>query len=327
MNSAGNNAERDILRQMHDGIKLKVEPADPADFKDWRKINSEMGRGSGVGFAYSERYIGCDVAVMLGSWKRSRDNIHHIIRNDIAANSKCFIVIETPILNRKVIFDNTYHRVGINGFLNRAAWFGEEQDYPADRLGKIGVKYEGWKKKRGDKIVVALQLPGDASLRNNDINDWCKDVVKQIRLFTDRPIEIRTHPAISDKGMTGYDQLVRHFAFSSYKDITFVDGKTISWRKQINTAHCVVAYTSGLSIDAIVEGIPVIACDEGNFAYNVSDRNVGNIENPKMMSEDDIHQWLCNLAYCQWSPKEMETGECWSHLASGVEKILNETNE
>lgn len=323
MNSAGTNAEREILRQMHDGIKLKVEPTDASEFQQWRKINSEIGRGSGVGFAYSEKYTSCDVAVMLGSWKPQRENIHHIVRSDIASKSSCFICIETPLLGRKVSHPNTYHRVGINGFLNRAAWFGEERDYPNDRLRKLGIGFKGWKQNRGDKIIVALQLPGDASLRHNDIVEWCKDTVCQLRSKTDRPIEIRTHPAISEKGMSGYDQLIRYFAFSSYKNISFVDGKTISWQNHINNAYCVVSYTSGLSIDAVIQGIPVIACDEGNFAYNVCEHQIRNIENLKMAKEDDVQQWLCNLAYCQWAPHEMQSGECWDHLKSGVEQIIN----
>jgi len=327
MNTAGTNRERDILRNMHDGIKLKVEPRDPDALKDWKRINRQIGRGAGVGYSYDERYTGCDVAVMLGSWKPDRTNIHHTVRSDIAKKSNCFICIETPLLGRLVNAENKYHRVGINGFLNRDAVFIEDRNYSDDRFKKLRIPYEGWKKSRGDKIVIALQLAGDASMRHNDVNEWCIDTVDKIRMYSDRPIEIRTHPAISDKGMGNHDQLVRHFAFGDYKRVTFVNGKNVSWEKQINTAHCVVAYTSGLSIDAVIHGIPVVACDEGNFAWNVCERRIESVENPGMAREENVQQWLNNLAYCQWTPNEMETGECWSHLKHNVEKILSQEEE
>lgn len=327
MNTAGTNRERTILRSMHDGITEILVPKERRQLKEWKQINKDLGRGAGVEYDYGEKYSNCDVAVMLGSWKPERSNIHHIVRSSIVEKSKSFICIETPLLARQVHKDNEYFRVGINGFLNRAATFGDEVDRPADRLNKIGVKYNGWKQSRGDKIVVALQLAGDASLRHNDINDWCWDTVNTLRKNTQRPIEIRTHPAMSEKGWGNHESLFRRFLFASVPNISFVNGKDVPWASQIKDAHCVVAYSSGLSIDAVVAGIPVIACDEGNFAWNVVERNLQFIENPRLQSAENVQQWLQNLAYCQWSIDEMESGECWSYLKSSVDKVLTSVEE
>jgi hypothetical protein len=78
-----------------------------------------------------------------------------------------------------------------------------------------------------------------------------------------------------------------------------------------------------LSIDAVINGIPVIACDEGNFAWNVAERKLSNIENLNLSSDTEVHQWLKNLSYCQWTPTEMASGQCWDHLKSSVDKILS----
>ena len=326
MNSAGYNKEREILRCMHDGIKNKIEPQGKKEYKLWRQMNKEIGRGSGVFYDYAENYRSCDLAVMLGSWKKERSNIHHQVRSSIAEKAKAFICIETPLLGRRVFQENVHQRVGINGFLNKDAVWGEELVYPSDRLNELGINYQGWKTKRGSKIVIALQLAGDASLRNNDINQWCIDTVYRLRQYTDRPIEIRTHPGASDRSWEkgDYNRIFQHFLFQGYKDVTFVNGRQIPWEDQILDAYCVVSYTSGLSIDAVVNGIPVIATDEGNFAWAVGDRNISHIENLQLASNDQVHQWLRNLAYCQWTPEEMESGQCWDHLSSSVEKVLKE---
>lgn len=324
MNTAGHNHEREILRMMYDGIRDRVVPKDKKAIREWKRINKEQGRGAGVEYSYDEKMSSCDLAVMFGSWKPERSNIHHIVRTSIVQSDTPFICIETPLLGREVFKPNKHQRVGINGFLNRDAIFGEEQNYPGDRLQELGIEYKGWRKNKGSKIVIALQLAGDASLRHNDINQWCRDTVDTLRQYTDRPIEIRTHPGISAKGWGNHEELFRDFLFKGYKNISFVNGRETPWEQQILDAYCIVAYTSGLSIDAVVNGIPVIACDEGNFAWNVGETKLKNIENLSLAKPEDVHQWLRNLAYCQWTPEEMESGRCWDHLKSSIDKVMND---
>ena len=89
-------------------------------------------------------------------------------------------------------------------------------------------------------------------------------------------------------------------------------------------AYCVVSYTSGLSIDAVYRGIPVIATDEGNFTWGVTERKLNNVENLNLATEQEVQQWLYNLAYCQWTPAEMEEGIVWNHLRSTIDTLLKE---
>jgi hypothetical protein len=327
MMTAGHNHEREILRNMHDGIASDLIPSSKRELRYIRAVNKANGRGTGVEYEYGEKYSKCDVGVMFGSWKPQRSNIHHVCRSSIVEKSNCFICIETPLLNRRVLKPNTHQRVGINGFLNRDAIWGPDIDHKGDRLDKLGIHYKGWKNKSEGPIVIAMQLGGDASLRNNDINQWVKDTVSTLRANTDRPIEIRTHPAVSEKGWSDHDELFRHFMFNNYKDISFTNGKAHPWENQLQNAYCVVAYTSGLSIDAALQGIPVIACDEGNFAWNIGERKLANVENMQLATEPQVQQWLNNLAYCQWTPEEMESGECWAHLKESVNEILNSSQD
>lgn len=331
MNTAGHNSEREVLRCMHDGIDLHVNHHNLSkeEKKRVKNLDKEMGIKRGVSYEYDEEYRPCDVAVFLGSWKPDRTRTWHQTRVSIKQNSKCFVVIETPLLGREMFKKNKHYRVGVNGFLNRDALWGDNVTRPSDRFEELGLKYNGWKSKEdlGDKIVIALQLAGDASLRNLDINEWCLDTVRTLREHTQRPIEIRTHPGVSEKGMGNHEELFKQFAFANFTNVSFVNGKEVPWEEHLKDAYCVVSYSSGLAIDAVLNGYPVIACDEGNFAWNVAETKLSNIENLKLATEQEVEQWLYNLAYCQWTPEEMESGKCWAHLEPAINQVLEEVNK
>jgi len=331
MSSAGHNSEREVLRCMHDGIHTVMNPEELSkeERKLQKNLDKELGIKRGVSYEYDEEYRPCDVAVFLGSWKPERTRTWHQTRTSIKKHSDCFVVIETPLLGRQMFQKNVHYRVGVNGFLNRDALWGNNVDRPSDRFDQLGLSYTGWRVKTelGDKIVIALQLAGDASLRNCDINEWCIDTVKTLREYTDRPIQIRTHPGVSEKGMGNHEDLFKQFAFANFENVTFINGKEVPWKDNLEDAYCVVTYSSGLAIDAVLNGFPVIACDEGNFAWNVAETKLKNIENLNLSSEEEVQQWLYNLAYCQWTTDEMESGECWQHLQPAIEQVIEEVKQ
>ena len=328
MLTAGHNYEQTLLRSMKEGIEKQLIPDSEIEIHKLKQINKIVNLGLGVNYDYNEKYTKCDVAVMLGSWKPLRGSMHHQVRTDIKNNAKCFICIETPILNRTLEFEKcNYFRVGVNGFLNKDAYFGPNIKRPDDRLLKLGnLKFSGWHNQLGNKIVIAMQLTGDASLRGTDINEWCFDTINTLKMYTNRPIEIRMHPAASSKGMEAYNPVLQKIVYSKndYSNVTFVDGKTISLRNQLSDAYCLVSYSSGTAIDALCMGIPNITCDEASFAWNVSETKLENIENLLLLKKSAINQHLSNLAYCQWTQDEMSSGLVWNHLVSGIKNYLQD---
>ena len=46
-------------------------------------------------------------------------------------------------------------------------------------------------------------------------------------------------------------------------------------------------------------------CDEKSFATPVAETDITKIESPKIV---DPYQWLCSLAYQQFTPEEIENG-------------------
>lgn len=312
--------ERDVLRSLYEGVKQDLFPSDhPKDVAIIKKINSSAGLKTGVNYSYEEKIKGkYDLGVIFGSWKPERGNLHHKVKSAVVDKGLPFLCVETQLLGRKITDTHDYYRIGLNGFLNEAAIFGIEKKYGIDRFDKLGLKYNGWNSQRGDKVIIALQLPGDASLRNMDINTWCIWVLNKLKHLTDRPIVIRTHPALSQKGIDAHQQIYQYLAFNQMANVSFVDGKTLTWEEQLHEAHCVITYTSGLAIDSVLSGIPVIACDPGNFAWSISSNSVERVEDPLMLPEQQIETWLNTLSYCQWSKAEMQSGEAWEHLKPAI---------
>jgi hypothetical protein len=68
-----------------------------------------------------------------------------------------------------------------------------------------------------------------------------------------------------------------------------------------------------------MSGVPVIACDEGNFAWDISSNFPEDVVEPKLEDPETVKQWLYNLAYCQWSEEEMQNGNAWRHLLPAIE--------
>ena len=79
-----------------------------------------------------------------------------------------------------------------------------------------------------------------------------------------------------------------------------------SLEKDLANAHCAISYTSGASIDAMMNGIPVITPSPYNFVYGISSHDLENVENPIL---GDRLSLLYKLSYTQWSVEEIIEGK------------------
>lgn len=320
MGSGGSVAERNILKNFMIGLEPWLDENNIKN-PDWNEA-TRIGRWRGSAaipeyraeFVYEESWQPCDVAVIFGSWK-PREKGSHITRSAVAANAKRFVVIETPLLNRVTDSPNQYWRVGVNGYLNRdALWPSLPRDYAGERLKHLGIKWQGWQNDPNGHVVVALQLPGDASLRGCDINDWAFQTIMALRQHTDRTIVVRNHPLCSSRAFSDHETLALRLMQHGVTNIRFSDGYLVPWSQDLAGSYCTVAYTSGLAIDSVLAGIPTISCDPGNFAWGFSSRDASEIENVRRAPDATIETWLRHLAGCQWSLEEMRSGLVWQHI-------------
>lgn len=272
--------------------------------------------GHSVEEIVGDEYKPCDLAIIWGSWK-DRDTPWHNIKRKVVNHAKNFIVLETPILNRgpvKDVMDDTWYRVGINGFLANTGQFNNNASKD-DRWNevfkeKLGYSdFHGWKRLDSEDdrpIVIVLQLPGDASLEGQDISEWCNTVVEDIRMlpmYKDRRIIIREpqvdRPYNIDKALS-FPKV--HVQKGTHKNVI----------NTIDDAYCLVTYSSGMGVESILRGTPVYAYSPASFVYDLQANNVK--DRLKFPSTKDVKQWTYDMAYTTWSLEEIGKGNSWNHL-------------
>ena len=260
---------------------------------------------------YADDYEECDVAVIFGSWKKSptkhwkQDYVHHHhVKGQILKKhkGKPLIVIETPLLGRTISEMHENYRVGLQHFMHGLADF-KNKNSKSDRFENLKIKVKPWRKK-GNHILIVGQNMADASLFGLDFTLWTINTINHIRKFTNRKIIFRDHPE-------NKKQMKKIISGLSYLNVDYSIGGLI--QEDLAKAHCTVSYTSGSSIDSILEGVPVITNSEYNFVWPISSHSLEDIENPKCGQREQL---LYDLAYAQWSVEEIKEGKPWHHLIS-----------
>lgn len=323
--SAKYNWERDILRAWYEGIINFYGGRNPdeTETKTLKRLSRE--HDIDIDFEYHQRVQTADLSIMYGGWRNKGDV--HKFRTEIVEKSPVFICNETPIVGRSTKSKgHWWNRVGVNGFLNGEGTFYSEEQLNPNRWKLMQevfkIKRKPWRDK-GDHIILALQLPGDSSMKTQDLSDWAIDAVEEIRKYSSRKIIVRLHPLLSDDGFMESLPFLKKVIFNDWENVELGKHK-VPFEDDLVNAHCVVAYSSGLSIDSIINGIPVIAVDRHNFAYEISSHLISDIENPKLIEDHVVDDWLNRLSNSQWNRDEITNGTTWKHLLTIIEEKINE---
>lgn len=208
------------------------------------------------------------------SWARG-----NIIKIHEAAG-EMVIICETGYLRRGDTESN-YYAVGLNGLNGRAEFRNEAS--PPDRFRELALQVKPWRK-NGNHVLICGQVPWDASVDNINFKQWQRETVEKLKGLTNRKLVFRQHPKLA---------LVRPLS------------------EDLKDCWAAVTFNSNTAVEAAIEGIPVFVDDEGTMAGPVANWFLSDIENPKM---PDREQWLYDLAYTQWKPREMREGKTWRHL-------------
>jgi hypothetical protein len=307
MASAKYHWERDVLRKWYDGITR--QPGSNAHDVD---------------FDYGERpEKNVDIGIIYGGARPTGKGIQEV-RQNIINNCQTVIINETPLLGRTISKRHTWHRIGVGGHLYKDGDFnavGKDNQRIDQYKNQWNLKFKPWRTE-GDHIVLGLQLPGDSSLRKQDLSEWAISALDELLANTSKDIRIRTHPAFSEDDHCQIINLYKHVGKLGTNRVKFSYGNIVTWDQDLTDCYCVVTYSSGLSIDAIDNGVPVIATDQANFAYDISSRYMSEINNLKMISDQEKQQWYNDLSYCQWSSEEILAGSPWNHLYPAIERII-----
>ena len=256
-----------------------------------------------------------DVYVIFGSWK-DRDQPHHNAKREVVASGKPFVVIETPIFGRKPVkeyIQDDCFRVGLNGFLNNRGKFIPDNFYPDDSRLKmmaerLKVNIQPMRVPNKNMILLALQLPGDASLEGTDINTWFKGWIEALNGVTLQ--KVCRFPQLP----RDYDRDILNYAEDN--GWLFQEGTWSNLEHSLMHAKFTISYSSGFGVDSLIAGTPCIVDSDASFAYELSHKGKKNLHSIYTPTDILREQWLSRLSYHQWFIEEMESGECWKHIKS-----------
>ncbi|WP_055048732.1 tetratricopeptide repeat protein [Devosia sp. A16] len=284
-------------------------------------------------------YQPCDVAIMYGLANPQRRSLQGQLRNSIYREHKGpIVVIESSLLGRsfRPALPNwlaalrrrplrprqvhPYFRVALDGALGDDADFCAANS-PPDRWEaqrrELGLEVAAYRRS-GRHVLILGQVGRDASLRGLDIAQWLGETARAVRERSDRPIRVRLHPS-----MRWRDREKAIAACSEVADLTISPIEN-TFSADINDAWTCITYSSGGAVDALLAGVPPICLSPANLAYRLCSTSLDDIEAPL---EPDRAQFLCDLAYSQWTPVEMANGAAWRHLLPAIERRLGETAE
>jgi hypothetical protein len=187
-------------------------------------------------------------------------------------------------------FGNTKRKEIVRISVNNLQDQGPIIQRPADRLDTLNLEILNFK--RGDRIVI---VPPDEKISKvfKLSNTWVDDVKTEIKKYTDRPIYVRNRP------LSRSDRL----NLDTFKDCIN------------NNTYAVIGYSSNALVESVICGIPAIAL--GHSAINsLFNHTLSNINNIPDIDQHQRYQWLCHLAYRQFTHRELSDGTAWNLLSA-----------
>lgn len=169
---------------------------------------------------------------------------------------------------------------------------------PHDRSAMLGMKM--WERRRGDSILIAGSSAKFHMAHNlPHPTEWAQKVVNDLRAVSDRPIIYRPKPSWSSaEPVEGAE-----FDWNAEKRTDFIVA--------LNRAWCVVTYGSIASVDAVASGVACIVLGHA-VARPISSTRLDEVESPAWLDQQTRDQWAADLAYCCWTPWEIEAGIAWA---------------
>lgn len=193
----------------------------------------------------------------------------------------------------------TTWRIGL-GHINNLGFFGNDYNLDLQRSEKLGIFLKNWKKS-GDNILICGQhTKSEQWVNRGEPEDWLKNLVLEIKKYSDRKIVFRPHPRD-----TAWCQKTENLGIS-IKIPQKISGTYDDFDHELDfhQAWCVVSPSSNSGILSAVQGIPVFS-DPDSLAYSISTKNFENIESP---DNPDRSTWLERICHTEWTLSEIEQG-------------------
>lgn len=260
--------------------------------------------------------IPADVAVIQGYVHEDGKNAPHltfrkmVIEHQKKTGNRTIIIDSNLFLYQDPNNSKGYLRYSYDGIFPNTGEYCYDNPDPArwEKIKKdLNMTLNPWRK-NGDHILVCLQRNGGWSMKGLDVVQFFNNIVREIRMYSDRPIVVRTHPG--DKRSSSY---VKNLVGSNIRissNATLLDDLQNAW--------ATVVYNSSPGVASTIEGIPAFIIDP-NFsqASEVSNHNISKIENPDL--PERLH-WIQKMAQCHWTQEDLSNGTTWQHMRNWAKR-------
>lgn len=186
-----------------------------------------------------------------------------------------------------------WHKVVVNA--RHPTSYYQARRHDASRAAALNVVPQPWK--NGRHVLIAGMGDKGARAEGFEPEQWERAAIAQLRQHTDRAIVYRPKP--------------------SWKTARAIEGVGYSPRTQdvaeiMRGCHAVVTHHSNVAVDGIVGGIPAFVWY--GVGSTLGSQDLESIESPRCPTDAERAQWICDIAWCQWSIEEMSRGLPWRHL-------------
>jgi hypothetical protein len=157
-----------------------------------------------------------------------------------------------------------------------------------ERWASWNLEIASWRRD-GGRVLVREQR-GIGSARMASPPGWHTTTARALTRLTARPVEIVSHPkSLRRRGLPVHSN-----------GELFAD----SW--------CVVVWASHMGTEALLHGVPVVACAPWFFLSPACGRRLEDVDAPAM--PDNRKEAFERFAWAQWAMSEITSGEAFAHL-------------
>lgn len=247
-----------------------------------------------------ENALDADTAVIWSVLWYGRLKSNQQIYEHYRRQNKPVFIIEVGTLDRGNLWKISVNHITTQGI------FPYPQHLNLNRPQHLGLDLKPLNTQKHDAILIATQHQHSLQWKDcPEVSMWTKDIIKTVRMYTDKDIIVRQHPRwpihISMPGV--------HMQFPHKIENTY-DRYDIDYNY-----HCVINHTSGPSIQSAIAGTPVV-CSPESLAYPVS-FPMEHINNPYLNNREE---WFAKLSYTEWTVDEIRQGIPQRYLLNNIDK-------
>ena len=247
-----------------------------------------------LGHTVVEHDLNADAYVIWSVLWNGRMQANQEIWQLAKKQQKPIIVLEVGGLIR-----GTTWRIGLN-HINANGIFNNDKNLENGRSKKLGIFLKEWKN-TGENILICGQHTRSEQWSEMPPPDiWLKNLVSDLKKFTDRKIVFRPHPRdhVWCQKLEKIDAEIHipQKIAGTYDDFDHHNDFTKAW--------CVINLSGNPGILSAIEGTPVFS-SPNSLAYPVSTKNFEKIEN---LDRPNREGWLEKICHTEWTLEEIEQG-------------------